>query len=267
MENLPSDFDYNAVRGTDRHPGHRADFFDFKVVDTSGKTSETARVWINVRLTRESNTPPVSNPISLSTVENVPVSGASVRFDSGDAESPNHLRHEILVTAPGVVPAFAAPALGTITPGAPDDPHDPRFVYTPNPFHHGVETLRYYAVDVFGAKAEPAAFEVRVDEVNQAPRGACAADAWMDDDLADAMGRGTEFVVTAAEAGGRVKDLVAFRAQADAGTLRAQFVSFAATLAELEAMAAIAGAEATALACGDEETKICLLYTSPSPRD
>ena len=161
MANLPSDFDFNSVRGTNQHPGYHADSFQYKILDKAGMLSEVATVFINVRLTRESNTPPISSPIALSTVENVALSGASIKFNSLDAESPNNLRHEIFVTEDGVTPEWNSPVLGTITPLDPTNVNDARFVYTPHPFFHGVERVQYVAIDAHGATSTPVDLVVR----------------------------------------------------------------------------------------------------------
>ena len=202
MSDLPDDFDFNAVRGTSQHPGYRADSFKFKVLDISGKVSGEATVWINIRLTRERNTLPQSFPLggaTFTTAENVALSGSTIKFLSQDNESPNNLRHEILVTAAGTTPVFDEPKYGVISPFVATDPHDPRFVYTPHPFFHGVENLRYYAIDAHGAKSDPVDLRIEVTEVNQAPFGACAADRRMDDDIKTRLGAGTEFSVVAAD--------------------------------------------------------------------
>ena len=262
MSDLPDDFDFNAVRGTSQHPGYRADSFKFKVLDISGKVSGEATVWINIRLTRERNTPPQSFPLggaTFTTAENVALSGSTIKFLSQDNESPNNLRHEILVTAAGTTPVFDEPKYGVISPFVATDPHDPRFVYTPHPFFHGVENLRYYAIDAHGAKSDPVDLRIEVTEVNQAPFGACAADSPMDDDIKTRLGAGTEFSVVAADVAD-VRDAMRVRANEDIGTLREQFVSYEAAIAELDAMTPTPGNESLAVACGDVDTKIRMLH-------
>jgi hypothetical protein len=295
MSNLPLDFDFNAVRGTAAHPGYRADAFEFKVLDANGLTSETATVYVNVRLTRESNTPPVSSPLALVTQENTPLSGASVKFNSLDAESPANVRHEIYVSpADEEDPeeTFAPPRLGALSPLNPADVHDARFVYAPTPFFHGVETLRYVSIDAHGARSAPAELVITIEEVNQAPAGACAAESPMDTDVATALGAGSAFVVSAAAAA-EIRVDVSRKRDADVGTLREQFVSYETAIRELGALAnmsarvegssetanasaanaetevsnatrlVVGGAAAsTALSCGDADTVIRTPHTT-----
>ena len=288
MANLPADFDFNAVRRTTEHPGYRADSFQFKIVDKSGLVSEVATVFINVRLTRESNTPPISSPLAFVTSENVALSGAFVKFQSLDAESPDNLRHAIHETEAGVVPVWATPVLGKITPLDPTNVNDPRFVYTPKPFFHGTETLQYVAIDAHGARSTPVDLVVTVTEVNQPPHGACSVGSAMDTDVKLAMGAGTEFTVGAASGAELASDVQA-KATADIGTLRETFVSYQRVIVELNRMANMSatwneteidtagvnatdlaavlhipgGASATtALACGDSATVIRAPHTA-----
>jgi hypothetical protein len=262
MAALPLEFDFNAVRGTAQHPGYHADTFTFKVIDLAGRVSNEARVWINVRLTRERNTPPISTALAgadFTTTENVPLAGAAVAYRSADVESPNNLVHTILVTPASVTPAFAGPRFGAISRVS-SDVNDARFQYTPSPFFHGVENLRYFATDAHGAQSQPVDLRITVTEVNQAPMGACAPASAMDADVKIAMGTGSALVIAASE-GATIKALVQAKVAADVGTLRAQFVSYAAVVTELEQMSNITGGATTAIACGDAETLVRLVHT------
>jgi hypothetical protein len=205
-----------------------------------------------------------------------------VKFLSVDEESPANLRHEIFVneeeegTADGV-DVFGPPRLGDVAPLNPTDVNDARFVYTPLPFHHGVETLRYVSIDAHGARSAPAELVVTIEEVNQAPVGACANDSPMDASVKTALGFGTASVVSAGAAAD-IKDEVAQKRDADVGTLRQEFVSYETAIRELEALAnmsalvngtstassslLVGGAAAsTALSCGDADTVIRTPHT------
>jgi hypothetical protein len=182
MANLAVDTDYNSIAGTPDHPGYHADSFEFKVVDMNGLVSNVATVWINVRLTREKNKPPISTALTFTTAENTVLTGPDVKFKSTDQESPNNLQHTILVTAAGVTPAFASPVYGTIT-NVGTNQFSPLFLYTPKPFHNGVENLRYYATDAHGATSDPVDLVITVTAVNNAPVGACAPSSAMDADV------------------------------------------------------------------------------------
>jgi hypothetical protein len=103
--------------------------------------------------------------------------------------------------------------------------------------------------------------QITVQQVNDAPVGACAPSSPMDVDVRVAMGIGTQQVI-AVGSGGALKNLVQAKVDADAQTLRTQFVSYAAVLQELDLMANITGAEQIALACGDPTTTVRLVHTT-----
>ena len=81
----------------------------------------------------------------------------------------------------------------------------------------------------------------------------------MDDDIKTRLGVGTEFSVVAADVAD-VRDAMRVRANEDIGTLREQFVSYEAAIAELGAMTPTPGNESLAVACGDVDTKIRMLH-------
>ena len=175
-----------------------------------------------MRLTREKNKPPISTALTFTTAENTVLTGPDVKFKSTDQESPNNLQHTILVTAAGVTPAFASPVYGTIT-NVGTNQFSPLFMYTPKPFHNGVENLRYYATDAHGATSDPVDLIITVTAVNNAPVGACAPSSAMDADVQVKM-----IAAVTASKGEELRKAVAVKAAADVGNIRATFVSYAA---------------------------------------
>ena len=233
----------------------------FKVLDISGKVAREATVWINIRLTRERNTPPQSFPLggaTFTTAENVALSGSTIKFLSQDNESPNNLRHEISSPLPERRLLLDEPKYGVISPFVATDPHDPRFVYTPHPFFHGVENLRYYAIDAHGAKSDPVDLRIEVAEVNQAV-GRRRADSPMDDDDKDATGRWNGIFRR------RRRRRRCQRRDARPGERAHRHAS--GTVRELrggdcgvDAMTPTPGTQSLAVACGDVDTKIRMLH-------
>ena len=172
-----ANFDFSTL-ARENHPGFNVTYFTYVAIDFSGKVSNVAHAWIWLRLTSETNTPPVAVNMALSTRESIAVTGD---FDTTDSETPTLLVHSIIRTA-------VVPTLGVVSQsGIAANPYSKGFVYVPYPYYNGTDTFQYQAADSHGATSDIVTITVTIAPVDQPPQGACGPNSTLKSSADDLM--------------------------------------------------------------------------------